>query len=98
MHLYGEIGDQNQVQQSFYSLLEPEVLTCQEGFTQLKSPSLAMKLHKKKFPKFVKSYLLDKIELNTKSRCVFSWSGMTIDGCLLLFFSDFLLLFVSISL
>jgi hypothetical protein len=74
--LFGESVDQHLTQQMFYTFLEPEVLACQKGFQLIKSPNLAQKLHKKKFLKFSNYYLLDKLELNTKARCVFCWTGI----------------------
>lgn len=75
MRLFGDVVDQYQTQQMFYTFLDPEVATCQTGFQLLKSPALAHKLHKRKFTKFCNYYLLDKLELNTKARCVFCWAG-----------------------
>jgi hypothetical protein len=81
MHLFGDTVDQFQTQQMFYTFLDPEVVTCQTGFQLIKSPDLAKKVHKRKFNKFCNYYLLDKLELNTKARCVFCWAGMALLCC-----------------
>lgn len=73
MSLQGANFNQFKLQESFYDLFEPELESCRRAFMSVKT---LQKHHKKKFPKFSKDYLLDKLELNVKSRCVFAWSGV----------------------
>ena len=70
--LYGEKLNQIKLQECFYTLYEPEVITCESILTSFKSLE---KKNIKSIPKFSKNYLLDVMELNIKSRCVFNWSG-----------------------
>lgn len=63
---------QAKLQDCFYSLLEPEIEACSSLL--LMQPHLH-KDHKKKIPAYAKSYLLDKAEVNMKTRCVLAWSG-----------------------
>lgn len=73
MKLYGPNFNHISLQRCFYCIFDPEVSICSDAFISLQD------LHKdnyKKFPKFSKTYLLDKLELNIKSRCVFAWSGI----------------------
>ena len=65
------------LQESLYSLYEPEVETCRNILLGL--PGLH-KDHIKKLPKFTKTYLLDVLELNSKSRCIFCWSDPNFEG------------------
>lgn len=60
------------LQELFYAMLEPEVHIASKTFLMLKGTH---KDHKKKLEVYCKTYLLDKLELNKKSRCVFAWSG-----------------------
>ena len=65
------------LQESLYSIYEPEVETCKYILLGLQ------RLHKdhiKKVPKFTKTYLLDILELNSKSRCIFCWSDPKFEG------------------
>ena len=72
MEMYGPELNQERLQECFYSLYEPEIQTCSALF--LLSPTIH-KQHRKVLPKFAKTYLLDKAELNVKLRCVLAWSG-----------------------
>lgn len=60
------------LQSSYYSLLEPEVAAVTEACTTVLEDSTD---HVKAIKKVTPIYLLDKLELNVKSRCVFAWSG-----------------------
>ena len=73
MHLYGPELNQERLQECFYSLYEPEVHTCAQLFLL---NAAVHKHHRKNMPKFARTYLLDKAELNVKLRCVLAWSGM----------------------
>jgi hypothetical protein len=77
--LYGTPLTQVQLQSSFYSLYDPEVQATVEMYLLI--PDLK-KDQKKSFPKLAKTFLLDNMELNSKSRCVFSWSGNVIQHAL----------------
>ena len=72
IQLYGSALTQAKLQDCFYALLEPEIET--SSGLLLMQPHLH-KDHKKKVPAFAKSYLLDKAEVNMKTRCVLAWSG-----------------------
>lgn len=72
MLLYGPELNQERMQECFYSLYEPEIRTCTELFLVR---SNVHPHHRKNMPKFAKTYLLDKHELNVKLRCVLAWSG-----------------------
>lgn len=72
MRLYGPEFNQERMQECFYSLYEPEIQTCTELFLAKQS---VHPHHRKELPKFAKTYLLDKHELNVKLRCVLAWSG-----------------------
>ena len=61
-----------QLQTAMYGILEPETISTAKGLLMLKG---LHKEHVKGIFKFLKSYLLDKVELNVKSRCIFAWSG-----------------------
>jgi hypothetical protein len=63
---------QGLLQSTFYSILEPEVATATEVCRIVLESS---KDHVKAIKKVTPIYLLDKLELNVKSRCVFAWSG-----------------------
>jgi hypothetical protein len=72
LNMFGPELNQERLQECFYSLYEPEVHTCTSLF--LSNPLLHPH-HKKTMPKFAKTYLLDKHDLNMKLRCVLGWSG-----------------------
>jgi hypothetical protein len=76
--LYGPTLSNNRLQECFYSLYEPEIETVSAVLTSAAKTEKHLKHHLKEVPKFTKSYLLDKLELNTKTRCVLAWSGMMI--------------------
>ena len=67
---------QNRLQEAFYAIYEPEIATSLDLFCEFKKDDPN---YVKRVRKFSSTYLLDKLELNTKSRCVFCWSG--VDGC-----------------
>lgn len=71
-NLYPSLLTQNQLQESFYDLYDPEVQCISSNLLLIKG---IHNDHTKKLNKYVSVYLLDKIELNTKSRCVFNWAG-----------------------
>lgn len=77
IRLYGASLTQAKLQDCFYSLLEPEIEACSSLL--LMQPHLH-KDHKKKIPAYAKSYLLDKAEVNMKTRCVLAWSDPTFTG------------------
>ena len=62
---------QGLLQSSYYSILEPEVATASEACKLVLASS---KDHVKAIKRITPIYLLDKLELNVKSRCVFAWS------------------------
>ena len=62
---------QTQLRDAFYAAYEPEVEVSVELFSALHSDDR----HRKMLRKFSRTYLLDKLDLNTKCRCVFSWAG-----------------------
>jgi hypothetical protein len=70
--LFGPKANQEKLQISFYSFYEPELLT---AVSFLKRYPFQYKKHMKLIPKLSNSYLLDKLELNTKVRCIIAWSG-----------------------
>lgn len=72
MQLYGDHFNQEKLQECFYSLYEPEIETCTTLL--LANPNIH-KHHRKLLPKFTRTYLLDKAELNVKLRCVLAWAG-----------------------
>lgn len=76
LQLYGQAISQQQLQESLYVLFEPEIAAC-TTLTQIKT---LHKHHIKGIPRFSKEYLLDNLELNVKSRCLFSWSVPTFSG------------------
>lgn len=61
------------LQDAFYVLYEPEVKIL--GDILNATPRFAVKRHKKPLKNFLSTYLLDELELNVKSRCVFVWVG-----------------------
>ena len=72
MKLYGKKFNNPQLQDCFYTLYNAEIECVSGVFSQLKNKH---KHHKKGMDKYARNYLLDTLELNTKSRCVFAWSG-----------------------
>ena len=71
MSLYGPQFTNQSLQDCFYTLYNSEVDCVSAIFSEFNEKNE----HKKIMKKFSKNYLLDTIELNTKSRCVFAWSG-----------------------
>lgn len=63
---------QNRLQEAFYAIYDPEIAASLDLFCEFKK---ADKKYVKSVRRFASTYLLDKLELNTKSRCVFCWSG-----------------------
>eukprot|EP01038_Epipyxis_sp_PR26KG_P011535 gene11535-15451_t len=81
--LFGQVNNQfNQelLQESFYSLYEPEIETCLSLFKRISNNENVHKHHIKRLPKFGNTYLLDKLELNAKARCVLAWSDPNYSG------------------
>lgn len=72
MRLYGSQFTNQSLQDCFYTIYNSEVECVSTLFLEIKDKH---KNHKKGMEKYSKTYLLDTIELNTKSRCVFAWSG-----------------------
>ena len=72
MRLCGETFTQQQLQSSLYLALEPDVAATTEVL--LEQVSMDEK-KRKELDKYAKTYLLDVVELNVKSRCVFNWSS-----------------------
>lgn len=68
--------NQASLQASYYTLFEPEVEASCQTILRLIAFS---KDNVKGIRKAAKTYLLDKLELNVKSRCVFAWSGKDVD-------------------
>ncbi len=77
LEMYGPELNQERLQECFYALYGPEVHTCTKLF--LLNPALHPH-HKKNLPKFAKTYLLDKHELNVKLRCLLAWSGKALNA------------------
>lgn len=87
--MYGTTFTQAQLQACMYCLLEPEITSCIELLkdnlkssspsssdkVMLKPWNKALKHHAKLLKKQNSDYLLDVLELNVKTRCVFAWSG-----------------------
>lgn len=71
LHLYDEDFSVGQLQDAFYVLFEPETAAVQKALLVLHDlhPD-----HKKSVPKLSQTYLLDRFELNTKSRSMFAWA------------------------
>lgn len=77
LHLFASPFSQGQLQDCFYMLLEPEVEAAQSALLALSD------LHpeaRRALPKFTATYLLDRFELNVKSRCLFAWSDPDYKG------------------
>ena len=72
LQMFSHIYSQAQLQDSFYALYNAEVACVQELFLEKVAPP---KKEAKRFVAYAKSFLLDTLELNVKSRCVFTWSG-----------------------
>lgn len=68
---------QLQLQEALYATYEPEVAACSELFCVLQKDDPK---YVKKVKRYASTYLLDKLELNTKSRCVFCWSDTGFSG------------------
>jgi len=75
--LYSSEFNQWQLQDSFYQIFEQEVQAVTNTFLLVRG---LRKLHFKNLPKYSGSYLLDVLDLNMKSRCVFSWSDPNFTG------------------
>jgi hypothetical protein len=69
---------QYQLQDCFYALYDAEVATVLSAFLSVKGLT---KKDIKTINAFARTFLLDKLELNVKSRCVFSWSGEDKKAC-----------------
>jgi hypothetical protein len=78
LSLYGDKCTQHSLQHSFYNLYDPEIDVTTSIFVKLNKNY--EKIHNKKFKKFSATYLLDKLELNSKSRMTFCWSLSTFSG------------------
>ena len=78
LNLYGDQCTQHSLQQGFYHLFDPEIDVVTSIFLKLNKNF--PKIHNKKFKKFSATYLLDKLELNSKSRMTFCWSLSTFSG------------------
>ncbi len=77
LRLYLPALDQASLQNAFYVMYDPEVATVGSALKIVRG------LHKdlaKQIPKFADSYLLDRLELNVKSRSVFCWSDPNFNG------------------
>ena len=77
LQLYGPELDQAQLQDALYAFSDPEVGAVSSAL------SIVHGLHKdhaKGIPKYASTYLLDVLELNVKSRCVFCWSDEAFSG------------------
>ena len=61
------------LQDAFYVLYEPEVKLVGDLMTN--TPRFGVKIHKKALNSYLSTYLLDELELNMKTRCVFVWVG-----------------------
>ena len=61
------------LQDAFYVLYEPEVKLVGDLMTT--TPRFGVKAHKKPLKSYLSTYLLDELELNVKTRCVFVWVG-----------------------
>jgi hypothetical protein len=78
MLLYGPQLHQDTLQIAYYTLFEPEVQTVANIL-----PLYPFQRHQKQTKinnKLASTYLLDKLELNTKTRCVFAWSGKSLQN------------------
>lgn len=69
------------LQSCFYTLLEPEIIVVSKAYLSVhQSNQKVYKKFEKNISKFTNSYLLDTLDLNTKSRCVFAWSDPEFNG------------------
>ena len=84
MKLYSPKFTNPQLQDCFYTLYNSEVDCASAIFLEVKDKH---KHHTKGMAKFAKNFLLDSLELNEKTRCVFAWSGNFVFA----FFKDFTL-------
>jgi hypothetical protein len=73
LSLYGSPLTNAELQDGFYALFEPEVKLVGDFMQQ--TPRFSSKKHKKQLKKWLDTYLLDELELNVKTRCVFMWVG-----------------------
>jgi hypothetical protein len=93
MNLFGDSLTHDRLQECMYSLFDPEI----ESIT---SQVLKIKLWNKKQRKLIgnmsKKFLLDKLELNMKVRCIIAWSGMIAFIMQMLPLSFFLFIFRSL--
>ena len=77
LQLYSPNMDQAQLQDAFYVVYDPEVATTSSALMIVKGLHAD---HAKKLPKFAELYLLDRLELNVKSRSVFCWADRQFTG------------------
>lgn len=73
LSLYSSPMTNATLQDGFYALFEPEVKLIGDYLQQ--TTQFSSKKHKKIMKKWLDTYLLDDLELNVKSRCVFVWVG-----------------------
>jgi hypothetical protein len=73
LKLHNYTTTHSQLQLCFYTLYDPEVVACTDAFLHITNLN---KRNYKTYKKYSKNYLLDVLELNIKSRCIFAWSGM----------------------
>lgn len=73
LSLYSSPMSNAALQDGFYALFDPEVKLIGDFLQQ--TPQFSAKKHKKIMKKWLDTYLLDDLELNVKSRCVFVWVG-----------------------
>lgn len=73
LSLYSSPMTNAELQDGFYALFEPEVKLVGDFLQQ--TAQFSSKKHKKVMKKWLDTYLLDDLELNVKSRCVFVWVG-----------------------
>ena len=77
LHLFDDSFSQGQLQDAFYILFEPEVEAVQAALMALTDVHPDVR---RAVPKFSSTYLLDRFELNVKSRCLFAWSDPNYKG------------------
>ena len=89
IHMFSHTYTQAQLQDCLYTLYNGEIscvqewFIVQERFTKIElkrfmwfnSQAKRTKMELKRFNAYAKSYLLDTLELNVKSRCTYNWSG-----------------------
>jgi hypothetical protein len=90
LEVYGKSFNVSELQNCLYGLYDPEI-------EAIKSILLANELKNKNFNKAVekisRSFLLDNLELNSKTRCIIAWSGeksLYLSENILLFILEFL--------